>query len=203
MPITRTNNMAQNTVWVICTLLCVGVALASSRYLFGVGPVPEIIAGNSFQHPWLLLHIGCAVTALVIGPLQFWTRLRQRQLTLHRWLGRTYVTTCLVGGLSGLVLALGTSAGIVATLGFGVLAIVWITSTFAAWRFAVQRKFVRHRAWMIRSFALTFAAVTLRLYLPLAALLPISFVVGYQAISFLCWIPNLLIAEFYIRATKI
>ena len=52
---------------------------------------------------------------------------------------------------------------------------------------------------MIRSFALTFAAVTLRLYLPLIPLLGLSFIDGYRAVSFLCWIPNLIIAELYLR----
>lgn len=52
---------------------------------------------------------------------------------------------------------------------------------------------------MIRSFALTFAAVTLRLYLPLHLLFQVSFDDAYRAISFLCWVPNLLIAELYLR----
>jgi hypothetical protein len=55
---------------------------------------------------------------------------------------------------------------------------------------------------MIRSFALTFAAVTLRLYLPLAALLSINFVDAYRAISFLAWLPNLLVVESYLRSRK-
>ena len=59
--------------------------------------------------------------------------------------------------------------------------------------------FVAHRKWMIRSFALTFAAVTLRLYLPIAQLLPIEFDNAYRVISFLCWVPNLIVAEAYLR----
>jgi hypothetical protein len=66
----------------------------------------------------------------------------------------------------------------------------------------MQLRFVQHRAWMIRSFALTFAAVTLRLYLPLAALLSINFVDAYRAISFLAWLPNLLVVEIYLRSRK-
>ncbi len=63
----------------------------------------------------------------------------------------------------------------------------------------MQYRFVQHREWMIRSFALTFAAVTLRLYLPLAALLSIDFVDAYRALSFLCWVPNRVVVEFYLR----
>lgn len=66
----------------------------------------------------------------------------------------------------------------------------------------MQLRFVEHRAWMIRSFALTFAAVTLRLYLPLAALLSINFIDAYRAISFLAWVPNLAVVELYLRHRK-
>lgn len=51
---------------------------------------------------------------------------------------------------------------------------------------------------MIRSFALTLAAVTLRLYLILLEFLPVEFDDGYRAISFLCWVPNWIIAELYL-----
>ena len=68
-----------------------------------------------------------------------------------------------------------------------------------AWRRAMQRRFTEHRAWMIRSFALTLAAVTLRLYLPVASLMSIPFDDAYRAISFLAWVPNLLVAELYLR----
>jgi ABC-type spermidine/putrescine transport system permease subunit II len=67
----------------------------------------------------------------------------------------------------------------------------------------MQRDFAAHRRWMIRSFALTFAAVTLRLYLPLGFLLPVSFDDAYRVISFLCWVPNLLAAEWLLRRRPI
>jgi len=67
------------------------------------------------------------------------------------------------------------------------------------WRAALARRFPAHRAWMIRSMSLTFAAVTLRLYLPVVPLLGLPFVDGYRAISFLAWVPNLILAELYLR----
>jgi hypothetical protein len=60
-------------------------------------------------------------------------------------------------------------------------------------------RYARHGRWMARSFALTFAAVTLRLYMPLASFLPVSGEDAYRAIAYLCWIPNLLIAELLLR----
>ncbi|HEU4476998.1 MAG TPA: DUF2306 domain-containing protein [Pyrinomonadaceae bacterium] len=186
-------------VWAVWGLLCVGLALVSYRYLLQLGGVPPVIEGNLFIKPWLVVHVAGSATALLIGPLQFSSRLRTRFGALHRWIGRVYVVACLVGGASGFVLALGASTGPISTVGFGSLAIVWIVTTSFAWRRATQGRFIEHRAWMIRSFALTFAAVTLRLYLPLHMLFTVHFDDAYRAISFLCWVPNLLVAELYLR----
>ena len=186
--------------WSVCVLLCVFVALVSYRYFLGPVEAPPVIAGNALKNPWLLVHVAGAATALLIGPLQFSNRLRSRFRTLHHWIGRAYVVSCLVGGVAGFVLALGASTGLISTIGFGSLAIAWIVTTSLAWRRAMQQRFTEHRAWMIRSFALTFAAVTLRLYLPLAALLSLNFDDAYRAISFLSWVPNLVAVELYLRS---
>jgi uncharacterized membrane protein len=189
--------------WALNALLCAAVALVSYRYLAGVGPVPPIISDNLLVHPWLALHVAGAATALLVGPLQFVARLRARRPAVHRVLGRVYVTGCLVGGVAGLVLAFGAASGPVSVAGFGLLAVLWLATTVQAWRSAVQGRFVEHRAWMIRSMALTYAAVTLRLYLPILQAMPsVPFVEGYRGISFLCWVPNLLLAEAWLRARR-
>ena len=54
---------------------------------------------------------------------------------------------------------------------------------------------------MIRSWSLTFAAVTLRIYIPVSVVLGIRFELAYPAIAWLAWVPNLLVAELYLRAT--
>jgi len=63
----------------------------------------------------------------------------------------------------------------------------------------MQGRFVAHRRWMVRSWALTLAAVTLRLYLPLVMVLDLPFLPWYRAISFLAWVPNLVAAELWLR----
>ncbi len=211
MPIRTEARTGQNRLtlglWGLAALLSAGVAIVSARYLPGVGSLmpriplsPEVLA-NLFAKPWLLLHVLGAVTALFVAPFQFQPGLRARAPGFHRWTGRVYAIGCLLGGAAGLMLALGSSAGPLATLGFGGLAIAWLVTTSLGWRTALQRRFDQHRAWMIRSFALTFAAVTLRLYLPLIPLTGVEFVDGYRAISFLCWVPNLVVAELYLRRT--
>ena len=48
---------------------------------------------------------------------------------------------------------------------------------------------------MIRNYALTFAAVTLRLWQTVFQVAGVEFIVGYMIVAWLSWIPNLLIAE--------
>lgn len=187
-------------VWAFGALLSVLVALVSYRYVAGVGLMAPNVMANRFVQPWLVLHAGGASTALLIGAFQFLPRVRASGSWLHRWLGRTYAAGCLIGGVSGLALAAGTSAGPVAAWGFGLLAVAWIFTTLQAWRFARTRRFEAHRAWMVRSFALTFAAVTLRVYIPLSPLAGVHPEEAYVAIAWLCWVPNLAIAELWLRS---
>ena len=106
---------------------------------------------------------------------------------------------CLVGGVAGLLMAFGTTAGPVAAWGFGTLGVVWLITSVEGWRMARARRFDVHRAWMIRSFSLTFGAVMLRVYLPISQIAGIPFAEAYSAIAWLAWVPNLLLAEAYLR----
>lgn len=188
---------AASAIWGVVTIASMATALFSYRYLADVGPLSPSVLSNLFRRPWLDVHVAGAATALLLGPLQFLPA--PRRTPLHKALGRVYVLSCLAGGLAGLVLAFGSTAGAIATVGFAGLAISWIAAVLLGWRAAVNRHFGRHRAWMIRAFSLTFAAVTLRIYLLAIPVLPISALDAYRAISFLCWIPNLLFAELYLR----
>ncbi|MDB5471434.1 MAG: hypothetical protein JWR84_2994 [Caulobacter sp.] len=185
--------------WGLAGLLSLLVAVFSYRYLAGVGPLAPNVLANTFAAPWLIVHVAGAATALLIGSFQFIGPLRRRVPVAHRWTGRVYAVGCLVGGVGGLMLAPGSTAGPVAAAGFAVLAMFWLTTTTLGWRTAVARDFVAHRRWMIRSWALTLAAVTLRLYMVGTPLIPVDPVDGYRAIAWLCWVPNLLIAELYLR----
>lgn len=183
--------------WILAALLSVGIAAYSARYLLQPPRTPAQALGNPLGVPWLVIHVGGAVTALALGSLQFVPGLRE--VGAHRWIGRTYVLGCLVGGAAGLVLAPGSSAGPIASAGFGGLAVIWIAVNLLGWRAALDGRFAEHRRWMIRSWALTLAAVTLRLYLPAVMALDLPFLPWYRAIAFLCWVPNLVVAELWLR----
>ena len=183
----------------LLAILCLGVAAYSARYLLHPPQTPAQALGNPVGVPWLFVHVAGAVTALVLGSLQFLPALRRGAGPPHRWVGRVYVAGCLVGGAAGLILAPGSHAGPIASAGFGSLGAIWIGVTLMGWRAAMQGRFTEHRRWMIRSWALTLAAVTLRLYLPTVMVLDLPFLPWYRAISFLAWVPNLVVAELWLR----
>lgn len=86
-----------------------------------------------------------------------------------------------------------------AACGFLALGAAWIVTTALAVRFIWRGDALQHRRWMIRSFALTAAAITLRIYLPFVFVFHWPFSVAYPAIAWLCWMPNLTAVEVYLR----
>ncbi len=196
-----TTTKTNTTVWWIIAVGALLIGLGSYRYLIpgNYGLAPPILA-NRFTHLGVLtLHAGFAATALILGPFQFLASTRRAKPALHRLMGKAYVVCCLISGTAGLILAFGAKTGPISTVGFGMLAVLWLFTTCQAWRLAVARRFIDHERWMIRSFALTLAAVTLRLYLPFAFFAPWGYDNTYRAISFLCWMPNLIAAEIWLR----
>jgi hypothetical protein len=105
----------------------------------------------------------------------------------------------LVGGLGALRMATVSQGGLAAHLGFGSLALLWLFGTARGYIAIRSHDEARHRAWMIRSYSLTYAAVTLRIYTPLSLAAGIPFADAYPVISWLCWVPNLVLAEWFVQ----
>lgn len=186
--------------WGTMTFLALGIALIASRY-FTLNPdvfFPQQRNVYLAHQTGLLTHIVGGVLALTLGPFQFLPRLRTRRPQIHRWLGRFYLLGILLGGLAGVYMATFAYAGLITRLGFTALAVLWLVTGFMAYRNIRAGKVADHRRWMIRNFALTFAAVTLRLDMPLLMMF-FGEETGYQIVAWLCWIPNLLVAEGFIR----
>lgn len=158
----------------------------------------------------LVVHVVGAAVALFVGPFQFWAASRRRFPGLHRWLGRTYLVGVWVGGTASLVMAPYNTAGMIGFLGFGTLGVLWVWTGWRAYR-AIRSGDVRsHQAWMIRNFSLTFGAVMLRIWTgTLVAAqafaagdafdFDAAFENAYDAVTFLAWVPNLVIAEWMVR----
>lgn len=176
------------------------------------------LAGWYDGRPWFVLapfyvHIVAGGLALVLGPVQFWRGLRVRHPLAHRWIGRTYLVAVAAAAVGGILIAPVSQAGIVGLFGFGTLGVLWLVTGWRAYRAIRRADVANHRAWMMRNFALTYSAVTLRIWLPLLILaqLPFAAAAGgafdadaafanaYAAVPFLAWLPNLIIAEWLIR----
>lgn len=175
----------------------------------------EVAANYVDRATWLktafFLHVGCGGTALLLSPLQFADRLRARVPRLHRAVGRIVLAAIVVAGCAGLTLAPFNLAGPIGTAGFGMLAAFWVCGAVQAYRTIRRGDVAAHRRWVVRTFALTYAAVTLRLWL--IALTPsfqaiqgiddhIAFLRAYLIVPFLCWVPNLMVAEIWVRDSR-
>ena len=146
-----------------------------------------------------LLHVSAASIALAIGSIQIIPTVRKRYLNVHRWLGRFYALAVLLASVSGFLIAFQID-GIIGSSGFAILAVFWLFTTTQAVRLARAHQVQAHRRWMICSFALTFAAVSLRLQL---AVFMFGFAVPYEQVypflAWSCWVPNIVFAVWYVR----
>jgi uncharacterized membrane protein len=192
------------TSFVVVVFLSLGVAgyalVAYGLFPLGAAVHPEMRAAFEAHRAGIYTHVFASIAALALGPLQFSAKLRSRRPALHRWMGRLYLGVgVLIGGLAGLFMAVHAFGGIVSQLGFAALAIGWLYTGLRAYRAIRARDVASHRRWMIRNFALAFAAVTLRLWLPAAVVSGIPFEIAYPAVAWLCWVPNLLAAELLLK----
>lgn len=177
----------------------VAIALYATRYFI----LPTTDPHFAFYLLPLRFHIAGGIGALLAGPWQFSDRLRTRALNFHRWLGRFYLVEVALGSIAGLVMSVVSEEGLATHLGFGILAVLWFFTGLRAYRAILRGEVEAHREWMIRNFALTLAAVTLRNWLPLMIFaLHWPFHISYVIVSWLCWIPNALVAEWMIARAR-
>jgi uncharacterized membrane protein len=188
------------------SVLCAGVA-GYAIWAYGTGtqrvPVhPEMAVVFDAHRTLITTHAVGAAIALLLGPFQFLDGWRARSPRAHRVTGYLYLTLGVgVGGVAGLLLAPYSFGGLVSHLGFGALACLWLFSGIMALSTAKRRRFGEHRQWMVRNFALTLAAVTLRIYIPASVIAGVPFEKVYPAIAWLCWVPNLILVEWYAPTT--
>lgn len=199
---------ARKLLWFLFAFFAIGVGLYPSIYFLtdmsqqgGIlaDKSPELLA-SGFWNLCFYAHVGFGGTALLTGWSQFFKKIRNKHLRLHRNLGKIYLLAVLLSGLSSLYIAYYTAGGIIPVLGFEALGSLWLFTSAMAYVAIRKRNTDAHENWMIRSYALTFAAVTLRLWLPLfMGAFQMSFIESYRIIAWLCWVPNLLIAQWIIH----
>lgn len=195
-------NFSQKTIlWI----LSAAVALISWRFMIGgVAETMDIVAHNleTRQIP-LYAHLIFGPIALALLPFQFWQKLRHKRPQIHRWVGRISVGSILIASVGAMIIAPFTIAGPFAATGFFLLGLFWLITTMYGLAYARAGRIAKHKQWMLRSAALTLAGVTLRLYLPIFMIATdLEFMEFYPLVAWLCWVPNLLVAEWILRKSK-
>ena len=150
-------------------------------------------------------HVLLGGLILMIGLFQLNSKARQKWRTAHRWGGYFYVAGILFFACpGGMVMSFFIGRGPVVLASFLTQGSLWFYFTYWAYRKIREGKISEHRKWMLRSYALTFAAVTLRVYIfVFSAFFDLSQPLGYAILSWLSWTPNLLVMNEYLRRNPV
>jgi uncharacterized membrane protein len=147
------------------------------------------------------VHVFSAVLALMAGFTQFSGDILRNRPSLHRLVGRLYAyDILLINFPAGMVLAVCANGLLPGRIAFVLLDSLWFTFTYIGVMAARQGRINRHKAFMIRSYALTFSAITLRTWkFILSRTTHIDPLHLYMIDAWMGFVPNLLVAEWWIR----
>ena len=204
LPFSRPVRAARWLWWAVALLSGLVAAYALAYVVLGERVYPEELADSFRARPWgIYAHALFATVGLALGPWQFRRNLTARRPGRHRLLGKVYLLSALMVGVTGVYMAAYAYGGAPTRLGFGAMGAALLAATGLAYARIRALDVAAHREWMVRSFAVMFAGVTFRLWVPtLTAAYGGDFEPAYRLASWLCWVPNLLAAEWYVRATR-
>ena len=177
------------------------IYMAGLEILFLLGLVGEAV----FRAAPLVFvaHALSGGTALISGPLQFNGRLRRRRPRAHRLIGCIYVGAILISSVTALLLTTTFDVSLAAKIAFGVVSLLWLSTTAIALLRILERDVTRHREWMVRSFSLTLFFLTFSIWVAGLEATGLPDSISYPLGVFLSWSLNLLAAELWIRRTRI
>lgn len=153
-----------------------------------------------FYIPIFYTHVFSAILVLLAGFTQFNDSILKKFPAIHSNMGKFYVTIILFfASPSGLFIGLFANGGLFSKISFVSLALLWFYCTLKGFLYIKSKNIIQHKKFMLRSFALTFSAITLRLWKVILVYLfhPAPMDV-YQIIAWLGWVPNLIIIEYYL-----
>ena len=197
--------MTKKVFWVILVVHAIGVGLYPSVYFimgrhYGVfQSKTDAVLNNVLWNIQFYTHITLGGLALLIGWTQFSLKQRTNHLKLHRQIGKVYVIAALFSSIAGVYIAMYAQGGIIASLGFMCLGIIWFFTTLSAYIEIGNKRIKEHQNMMIYSYAACFSAVTLRIYLYPLAFLFHDFIKAYLTVAWLCWVPNIIVAYFLVK----
>ncbi|MBO9717439.1 MAG: DUF2306 domain-containing protein [Pseudoxanthomonas sp.] len=175
----------------------------------------DLVAGRTLPtlSAWIAnlgigMHFVMGTILVLAWPILFSSTIRARHRTVHRWTGRVYVTAAFLAGVGGLsfILTHGAYAP-PASVAFAIWGSVMMFSAVMAYAHARARRFDLHRAWAIRLFAMVLGSwvfdLEIRAWNDLTGGLGVgkdnTFGPFDYAILYVFFVPNLLVAEFFIR----
>ncbi|MBS1501659.1 MAG: DUF2306 domain-containing protein [Bacteroidetes bacterium] len=184
------------------------IAIAALPYLPYNQKKFEVVGAWPRFAPSLLIHIVFGMAALVLGPFQFIKAIRNKYARTHRLMGKTYLVCILVAGIDSFYLSVNkmiiTEKAVVFGGGLFMLGVMWLLTSGMAYWAARSRNFVQHREWMVRSFVVTCAFVTFRLFArTLSDGFGVDFNAALQIMAWACWAVPLIITEVFLQAAKI
>lgn len=198
-------NNRNKVAWFVFVALAIAIGLYPLLYLFVdrefglLASKDEPLLSNVFWNIGFYGHIIFGGIALLVGWVQFSRKLRTRYLDAHRLVGKIYVLSVIVSGVCGVYIGFYATGGFVSSVGFIALGIFWLFTTIMAYQAVRKGDIELHQGYMVYSYALCFAAVTLRIWLPLLSIAFGDFVSAYRVVAWLCWVPNLIFAYFWVR----
>ena len=191
--------------WVIFGSLCVLISLYPIKYLINGKPVALLLSKSTallnspIYNISFYTHITLGGIALLIGWLQFSKKIRRKYTKLHKFIGKVYVIAILISGPAGFYIALFASGGISTILGFSIGALLWTIITDIGYLKIKEGNIESHKKYMMYSYAGTFGAVTLRLWLPILIFFFGRFLIAYQIVAWLSWIPNFIFVHLILK----
>ncbi|NAY92980.1 DUF2306 domain-containing protein [Muricauda sp. JGD-17] len=198
----RTRN---KIAWIVFATLAISIGLYPAMYLIMpqdagllASKSSEILTNVVWQIGFYG-HISFGGLALLTGWSQFSKKIRAKNLQLHRNLGKIYVFSVLISGVCGVYIGFFATGGFIPALGFILLGLVWLFTTGKAYLAIKRGDLSLHQGMMIYSYAACFAAVTLRIWLPLLTMAFGEFLIAYKIVAWLCWVPNIIFAHLWVR----
>jgi Predicted membrane protein (DUF2306) len=162
----------KRSIWIIVIILAViGIAAVIRRILILENVIGSFAPPNAKgfdsgfgKHPLLtLVHIIPGILFMVLGPLQFVTKIKEKNKYLYRWIVRIYFTAAYIIGISALAMSYTVSiGGANETAATTLFALLFLFSLTKALNHLSHRRMMVYREWMIRGFAIGLAIATVR-----------------------------------------
>jgi hypothetical protein len=163
--------------------------------------IKQAAVATGIYLPFYYLHVIFGGLILVAGFIQVSKWFRNRYMSFHRKAGYFYVFGILFLAAPGsLVMSFFVDRGAPVLVSFLLQCGLWFFCTGMAFVKIKRKDVAAHERWMWRSFALTLAAITLRLYIFFSSFyFDLSQPPAYAVIAWASWVPNLLLVEYFKR----